>query len=55
MATKEKLQSELLDFSSKWQRLKMSLDEEYTHANNEGQDEDAIHSHLITETEEQPY
>ncbi|CAH2276287.1 Hypothetical predicted protein [Pelobates cultripes] len=54
-ATKEKLQSELLDFASKWQRLKMSLDEEYTDANNEGQDEDTIHSHLISETEEQSY
>ncbi|CAH2329470.1 zinc finger MYM-type 1-like [Pelobates cultripes] len=54
-ATKEKLRSELLDFASKWQRLKMSLDEEYTDANNEGQDEDTIHSHFISETEEQPY
>lgn len=33
----------------------MSLDKEYTNADNEVQDEDDIHSHLISETEEQPY
>uniref|UniRef100_A0A8C5PR13 HAT C-terminal dimerisation domain-containing protein n=1 Tax=Leptobrachium leishanense TaxID=445787 RepID=A0A8C5PR13_9ANUR len=52
-ASKEKLQRELLEFASKWDRLKRSLDKKYTDTNIEVKGEDAIHSHLMSEGEEQ--